>query len=65
MCTDEILNVRRVTRDGGTYAVRCPHCKDIIAIEGDDLSEIQSEQYKCRCGGWLTVAHNAQYVSTL
>ena len=63
--TDEILTVTRVSKDGGDYVVKCPHCKAIIGIEGDDLSEIKGEQYLCRCGGWLQVGFNARYVKEL
>jgi phage terminase large subunit GpA-like protein len=63
---DLILDVRLVTRDGGDYAVRCPHCKSIIGIEGEDLSEIRGEQYQHRvCGGWLQVHHSARFVKEL
>lgn len=79
IANDEILPVRRVTRDGGSYAVRCPHCKDIIGIEGDDLSEIRGEQYQHRrreypgpngpkyngCDGWMEVTPGAAFVKEL
>jgi hypothetical protein len=61
-----ILEVHRVTRDGGDYCVRCPHCKRLIGIEGDDLSEIRGEQYQHHaCGGWLQVSTTARYVKEL
>lgn len=64
--TDEIKIVKRVSRDGCEYIVTCPHCSSIIGVEGDDLSEIQGEQYQHRrCGGWLEVARDARYVKTL
>lgn len=64
--TDEILDVHRLSRDGGDYIAKCPHCGEIIALEGDDLSEMRGEQYQHRkCGGWLQVTHNACYVRTL
>ena len=63
-----ILDVRRVSRDGGSYCVKCPHCKEVIYIEGEDLTEMRGEQYQHKsviCGGWLEVAHNAVFVSAL
>ena len=64
--TDEILIVSCVTKDGGSYAVKCPHCIEIIGIEGDDLSEIRGEQFQHRtCGGWLQVRDTAFFVKTL
>jgi hypothetical protein len=69
--TDEILLVDKVSKDGGDYAVICPHCKRVIGIAGDDLSEIQGEQYHHRsnefiaCGGWLEISHDARYVKGL
>lgn len=64
--TDEIRDVRRLSRDGGDYIAKCPHCGQIIALEGNDLSEMRGEQYQHRqCGGWLQVADNAFYVRQL
>lgn len=63
--SDEILTVRTVSKDGGDYIVRCPHCKEIIGIQGDDMSEIRGEQYQCRCGGWLEVGRNAVFFKEL
>lgn len=64
--TDEIKTVSKVSKDGGDYVVRCPHCNDVMGIEGDDLSEIQGEQYQHgRCGGWLEVDHGARFVREL
>jgi len=64
--TDEIKTVRRVSKDGGDYVVKCPHCKRIMGIEGDDLSEIRGEQYKDPvCGGWVGLSHTAYFVREL
>jgi hypothetical protein len=61
----EILTVHVVTKDGGDYCVKCPHCGDFIGIEGDDLSEIRGEQYQHkRCGGWLEVSASARFART-
>jgi len=66
MASDEIKTVRCVSKDGGDYVVRCPHCCSIIGIEGDDLSDIHGEQYRHRaCGGWLMVDYDARYVREL
>ena len=64
--SDEILTVKLVTRDGGNYAIRCPHCKQIIGIDGEDLSEICGEQYHhLRCDGWSQISYDARYVKEL
>lgn len=63
---DEIITVRRVSKDGGDYVVRCPHCSRAIGLGGDDLSEIRGEQFQHRlCGGWLEVAYNARFMREL
>lgn len=80
MSDDLILDVKRVSRDDGEYIVKCPHCKQIIGIEGDDLSEIRGEQYQHKrreiprfdgsvrvlgCDGWMQVHSDAHYVAEL
>lgn len=69
-----ILPVRQVSRDGGDYICYCPHCADIITIDGDDLSDIRGEQYQhivktihgqSGCGGWLEIHGAARYVKEL
>lgn len=66
MATDEILDVNVVSKDGGEYCVRCPHCQQIIGIEGYDMGEIRGEQYQHgRCNGWLQIADNARFVREL
>jgi hypothetical protein len=74
-----ILPVRLVSKDGGDYCVKCPHCGDIIGIEGEDLSEIRGEQYQHKrrewhgpygmksngCDGWLEIDEDARYVREL
>ena len=74
-----ILPVKMVSKDGGDYCVRCPHCKAIIGIEGDDMSEVQGEQLQHRrreyagpngprfngCDGWLEVTPDARFVKEL
>jgi hypothetical protein len=65
--SDLILTVSTVTKDGGSYCVKCPHCKRLIGIEGNDMSEVRGEQYQHRnnCGGWLQVSPNARFVREL
>lgn len=64
--TDEIKTVRRVTKDGGSYAVKCPHCGSVIGVEGEDISEVRGEQYKhFSCGGWMRVDYDARFVREL
>lgn len=74
-----ILPVRLVSKDGGAYCVRCPHCGEIIGIDGQDLSEIRGEQFHHKrrefpgprgprssgCDGWLEIHHNARFVREL
>lgn len=63
---NEILTVHKVTKDGGDYTVRCPHCKALIGLEGDDLSEVRGEQFQHRaCAGWLEVSQDARFVKSL
>lgn len=65
--SDEILLVRQVSRDTDrSYIVRCPHCSQVIGIEGDDLDEIRNEQYQHKlCGGWLEISDTAAFVPKL
>lgn len=71
-----ILDVHIVSKDGGSYCVRCPHCKVVIGIDGEDMSEIRGEQFEHRwlsvwsneekgCKGWFEVARNARFVREL
>lgn len=77
--TDEILDVHQVSKDGpGEYVVRCPHCRQVIGVEGERLGEIRGEQYQHQkreligwpgsavgCDGWLQVASDAVLVDEL
>lgn len=66
MALEDILEVSKVSRDGHDYVVRCPHCASILAVEGEDLTEIQGEHFFHRtCGGWLQVSYDAHYVRQL
>lgn len=74
-----ILPVKLVSKDGGDYCVKCPHCQSIIGIQGDDMSEIRGEQFQHKkrewqgahgmkssgCDGWLEVTENAKFVKEL
>ena len=77
---DEILTVRIVSKDSdGSYVVQCPHCKQVIGVEGDWLSEIRGEQFQHKrreyqghsgpksigCDGWLEVSQDAHLVDEL
>lgn len=59
---NDILSVGLVSKDGGDYVARCPHCKRVIGIEGDDISEVRGEQYRCSCAGWFEVSQTARFV---
>lgn len=68
---NEIKDVRLVSKDFGSYCVRCPHCGEIIGIDGDDMSEVRGEQYQHRingtagCGGWMQIDWDARFVREL
>ncbi len=63
---DEIKRVTQVTRDGGSYCVRCPHCQRLIGVEGEDLDEVRGEQFRDPiCRGWLEVSQTAAFVREL
>lgn len=60
MPDDYIYNVDHIVRDSDmSICCRCPHCHNMIGIEGDEFSDVRGEQYKCRCGGWLEVSSTA------
>jgi len=62
--TDYIYDVHQVARDSDMGIIcRCPHCQQVIGIEGTEFSDVRGEQYKCRCGGWLEVSSSAQRVN--
>ncbi len=64
--TDEIKTVRRYSKDGGSWCIRCVHCREVIYVEdGDDDGTPRGEQYRCRCGGWNEVGVNAAFVREL
>jgi len=77
--TDEIKTVRAVSKDGGDYCVKCPHCGEVIGIEGDDLSQIRGGQFQHKrkewqgargmrssgCDGWLQVSQRAVFFPVL
>lgn len=60
MPDDYIYEVKQVSRDtDGGLICRCPHCQDVIGIEGEEVDEVQGEQYQCRCKGWLQIDYDA------
>lgn len=74
MATDEILTVRVVSKDGGDYICRCPHCREVITTDATELDEVRGQQYQhivrtrfgtSGCGGWLEVADDARRVREL
>lgn len=70
-----ILPVTLVTRDGGDYCIRCPHCNELMGIDGADMSEVRGEMYRhlmrgfgtrrTYCGGEIEVTHSARFVREL
>ncbi len=56
--TDEILTVQYFAREDGDWIARCPHCKRVVCMNGEE--PIRGEQFQDRvCGGWMDVAHDA------
>lgn len=65
MADEYIYDVKQVSRDSDRGLIcRCPHCQDIVGIEGDDLDDIQGEQYRCRCAGWFQIDYDAVHVKS-
>ena len=63
MSDDYIYDVHQVSRDTDRSLIcRCPHCQEIIGIEGDDLDDVQGEQFTCRCGGMFQIDTDAVQV---
>ncbi len=63
MADDYIYDVHHVARDTDRSLIcRCPHCQNIVGIDGDDIDEVQGEQYTCRCGGMLQIDYDARMV---
>lgn len=74
MATDEILTVRVVSKDGGDYIFRCPHCGQVVGTDATELDEVRGQQYQHRirtsfgtagCDGWVEIADNAVRVREL
>ncbi|WP_060318156.1 hypothetical protein [Burkholderia cepacia] len=72
--TDEILPVHRYARDGGDFAVKCPHCDSVLYVEGGDWDGTpRGEQYQhanvrfpdVGCKGWMAVTSTAQCIKEL
>lgn len=64
--SDEIKPIRQFSKDGGDWCIKCGHCGNIIGVEeGEEDGTPRGEQYKCRCGGWNKVHHDASYVREL
>ena len=60
--TDQyIYDVHHLVRDNDmSICCRCPHCQQVIGIQGDEFDDVRGEQYQCRCGGWFEVSYNAR-----
>lgn len=61
-----ILTVKRFAHDGGSLVVRCPHCKEVIGVDGDEGDDIRGEQFQHRskrCDGWIEVWRQARRVA--
>lgn len=64
--SDEIKTVRRFTKDGGDWAIKCAHCGQIIGVDDGDDGTPRGEQYLHKqCGGWNYVSDTAAYVAEL
>ena len=60
--TDEIKMVHTATFEGGDWAVKCPHCEQVLYVEGP----VRGEQYTHKslvsdagCGGMFEVSSTA------
>lgn len=61
-----ILPVKRYAHDGGGLVVRCPHCKEVIGLDGEEGDDIRGEQFQHRskrCDGWFEVWTQARRVA--
>ncbi|AZD84965.1 hypothetical protein C4K14_3743 [Pseudomonas chlororaphis subsp. aureofaciens] len=57
--SDFIYEVNHLVRDDDmSICCRCPHCQNVIGIEGEEFDDVCGEQYQCRCGGWLEVSYS-------
>ena len=72
--TNDILTVRVVSKDGGDYLCRCPHCGEIMTTDATELMDVRGQQYQHRirtsygtagCDGWLEIADDARRVAIL
>lgn len=64
--SDEIKTVRRFSKDGGDWCIKCAHCGQIIGVDDGDDGTPRGEQYQHRaCGGWNEVSHGARFVKEL
>lgn len=63
MADDYIYDVHHLARDtDGSLICRCPHCQDIIALDGQDEEDVQGEQFTCRCGGMFQIDDDARRI---
>lgn len=71
---DEILPVHVVSKDGGDYICRCPHCGEILTTDANELDDVRGQQYQHilrtrfgigGCGGWMEISENARRVREL
>lgn len=60
MSDQYIYDVHHLVRDNDmSICCRCPHCQDVIGIQGEEFNEVRGEQYQCRCRGWFEIAGSA------
>jgi len=58
---DYIYDVIHLSRENDRSLIcRCPHCQDVIGIDGDDLDDVYGEQYQYRCSGWFQISDDAR-----
>ncbi len=63
MSDEYIYDVLHLARDSDrSLIVRCPHCQNVIGLDGDEPHDVVGEQYQCRCGGSLQVSYDAYMV---
>lgn len=61
---EPIYDVIHIARDNDMSIVcRCPHCQEVMGIEGDEPDDVRGEQYQCRrCLGWMEVTYEAKLI---
>ncbi|WP_443699626.1 hypothetical protein [Pseudomonas sp.] len=61
MADEYIYDVKHLVRDNDmSLCCRCPHCQEVIGIQGEEPADAHGYQFSCRCGGWFEVTYGAK-----